>query len=210
MYRNAIFSIVVFVSLFVGISAQAEISTFSIFPVRGFQTAGSTINGAAILGNDPSSTATFNGGGTVLLDFGEDISDHTFTISATGVIGGPATVAVRFVFTTPGAPAFTDTAPAGLFPGPAPTDFVFTIDGAGDFALPNGIFSTSCGVIGGCNSVLLNVTSAAGFTANILSAAPEPASWILMIMGFAGVAARLKTIRRQSQTLPANQLPAMA
>ena len=182
-------------------AAHAEISTFSIFPTRGFQTGGSTTNGGNILGNTPAE-ATFNAGGTVLLVFDEDITTHTFTITATGTTGGTATVDVRFLNTSPvGAPLnFTDTAAAGLFPGSAPGfDVQLAIDGPGEFIVPSGVFNSACDGIGGCNSVLLNVGAAAGFTASAVSSAPEPASWMLMIFGFTGIAARLKSLRARDR-----------
>lgn len=192
-------------------AAQAEISSFSIFPQRGFQTAGSTTNAGAVIGGGNAATvATFNGGGLVILDFGEDITDHTFTISATGAPGGPATVGIRFIFTSPGPLAFPldgffvdgSPPPGGFFLGPSAADFVLTIDGPGEFVVPSGIFTGACNSIGGCNSVVINTTSATGFTASIISSAPEPATWMLMIIAFAGVGARLKHIRRSPHQQP--------
>ncbi|MEL7490236.1 MAG: hypothetical protein AAGJ73_05910 [Pseudomonadota bacterium] len=200
MFRLPPLGLVIAILGFFCAPAQAATSTFAIFPDRIFANGGVT-NAANLFGNTPAE-ATFNAGGIALFDFGEDITGNTFMFDVTGVTG-PSQVSIRFLDIT----GFTviDTAP-GFFPVASPLDFVINIAGPGTFTLPSAVFTSACTGIGGCNSVLLNVTGAGSFTANVVSSAPEPSVWALMIIGFAGLAWRMKAARRRGSLPWATQL----
>lgn len=173
--------------------SQAETSSFAVFSDRIFSN-GALVNGGALFGNTPAE-ATFNPGAIGLFDFGVDISGNTFMFDVTSVTG-PAVLSVRFINVT--GFAVTEIAP-GFFPGASPLDFVFNITNPGTFTLPSGVFSDECATIGGCNSVLVNATGANAFNVSVVSSAPEPSVWALMLIGFFGLAWRMKAARRANK-----------
>ncbi len=198
-------AVLVFLSVIFSISAAptafAATSSFAIFPDRIFATPG-VIGGANLFGNTPAET-TFLPGGIALFDFGEDISSNTFMIDVTSV-AGPTEISVRYLRLN--GLAVSETAP-GSFPFASPIDVVLSITAPGTFTVPSSSFVGACAAIGGCNSVLFNATGANSFTANVVSSAPEPAAWALMLVSFFGVAFRMKTIRARGAFTPS---PALA
>jgi len=191
MFRSLIVTCIVSIVILVTAPAQAATSTFAVFPDRIFTNAG-VVNGGNLFGNTPA-TATFNPGGIALFDFAQNITGNTFMFDVTSVTA-PTQVSIRFLNVA--GFGVTDIAPPGFFPVASPLDFIISIDAPGTFTLPSGAFAAACGGIGGCNSVLLNVTGAGTFAANVVSSAPEPSVWALMILGFAGAAWRMKAVRR--------------
>ncbi len=188
---RALISCFVVVCAFASAPAMANTSSFAVFPDRIFTTPG-VISGANLFGNTPAE-ATFLPGSIALFDFGEDISSNTFMFDVTS-LAGPTEISVRYVDLN--GLSVTETAP-GFFPFASPIDVVFSVTAPGTFTVPSNSFVGACGAIGGCNSVLLNVTGANSFASNVVSSAPEPAAWALMVASFFGVALRMKSIRRR-------------
>ncbi len=83
---------------------------------------------------------------------------------------------------------------------------------AGNTLTVNNLFQRGCFALGGCNYVLIETTrqrrgapgavvdyvSVNGEPTDIVEPTPEPAVWAMMMMGFAGVAWRMKTARRKA------------
>lgn len=187
-----------------GGSAHAATSAFSVFPDRVFSTPATVAGAGNLQGNTPA-TATFSPSGIALFDFATSITNNSFTIDITDVFA-PTQLSVRFVDLT--GFTVTDTSP-GSFPGPSPLDLVLNITAPGAFVIPGESFSAACSAIGGCNSVLLNVTGAGGFVASTVSSAPEPTVWALMILGFIGVAWRMKSMRGDMEASTAYAIDAI-
>lgn len=110
----------------------------------------------------------------------------------------------------------------GRFNGGSPTFVESKIVNAGGTLTLNNLFQKGCSALGGCDFVFIQTTKskggATGATVDYVSVngevtevtapTPEPKVWALMIIGFAGVAWRLKSQRRSSLS-SANGSPAM-
>lgn len=134
--------------------------------------------------------------------------------SAVPSASGPTYVSVLLGNIGPGAfggLTFTQAATGGFTaPDGSASIFEFTqVTGTGVFEVSTSAFVSGCLAIGGCNTIVIGTSGlgAAGGSSfadggtltfsSVVAASPEPATWILMILGFAGVASRLKNQRRQ-------------
>lgn len=100
----------------------------------------------------------------------------------------------------------------GRFNGGSPTYVESKTVAAGSVLTINNLFQKGCSALGGCDFILITTTrarnGATGATVDYVSVngeptevtapTPEPSTWAMMILGFAGVAWRLKTQRRSS------------
>ncbi len=82
---------------------------------------------------------------------------------------------------------------------------------AGNTLTINNLFQQGCFALGGCNYVFIETTrqrrgapgavvdyvSVNGEPTEVIDPTPEPAVWAMMMMGFAGIALRLKSLRRR-------------
>ncbi len=185
----------------------------SQFPTSVFQSAPGSGPGN-ILGNTPATTTLFNRGATPLgLGFANPIQTSAIigeriTIDVTTVSASTTYVFVRLgrlvggVFTN--ANAVGTTTPLGG----ATTNLYAPVTGTGPLTLLLDPFEASCALIGGCNALIIgnSTFSAPGssFRLSVLTGAtPEPAAWALMVLGFGGVAWRLKAARRERAVLTA-------
>ncbi len=93
-------------------------------------------------------------------------------------------------------------------PGGAPSIFQFTeVPGTGFFSINTDAFLSGCDAIGGCNTIVIGTSGlgAAGggsfidggtlTFASVVAASPEPSSWALMLIGFFGIAWKMKANR---------------
>ena len=83
---------------------------------------------------------------------------------------------------------------------------------AGNTLTVNNLFQRGCSALGGCDFIFITTTrqrngatgatvdyvSVNGQSTDVTAPAPEPSVWAMMILGFAGIAWRLKTMRRYS------------
>lgn len=82
---------------------------------------------------------------------------------------------------------------------------------AGNTLTVNNLFQQGCFALGGCNYIFIETTrqrrgapgatidyvSVNGEPTEVVEPTPEPAVWAMMMLGFAGVARRMKRVRRQ-------------
>ncbi len=82
---------------------------------------------------------------------------------------------------------------------------------AGNTLTVGNLFQQGCFALGGCNYIFIETTrqrrgapgavvdyvSVNGEPTEVVEPAPEPAVWAMMMMGFAGIALRLKSLRRR-------------
>lgn len=151
------------------------------------------------------STAGDNAGALVTLDnwiallfdqpFGTSRSD-TVSIFTLPPPLGDARITVSFGRLVAGLPVFVDTRSFN----------------AGNTLTVNNLFQQGCFALGGCNYVFIETTrqrrgapgatidyvSVNGETTEVVEPTPEPAVWAMMMMGFAGVAWRMKRQRRRN------------
>ena len=125
--------------------------------------------------------------------FGVTKSD-TVSIFTLAPPSGTARFAISFGSYNNGSPIFADT----------------RIVNAGGALTVNNLFQRGCAALGGCDYIFITTTrqtgaapgatvdyvSVNGQVTDVAAPTPEPATWALMIMGFAGVAWRLKALRR--------------
>lgn len=180
-----------------GGAAKAAISTF---PASVFQASGGTGAGN-LVGNTPA-TARLNRNQTIGLVYGSDITGQRLFFTVTTVTNNTTYIWVRFgnwngsTFTS--ATAAGQTAPNG-----SPTNNVYAqVTAAGVVTIFGDAFIASCQTIGGCNAIVFgNSTFSAGGSSfrlsSLAAATPEPSAWAMMMLGFAGVAWRMKVLRRR-------------
>lgn len=182
-----------------------------------------------LVGEPVAGTAvTFDPGDLGFLMFGDDISGVVAGTSAlnlqfdivSAVPSGSGDLYVSVILGNIGPTgaggglAFTIAPTTGLTNlNGAPSIFEFTqVPGTGIFSVPTDTFASGCSTIGGCNTIVIG-TSGFGATstggaidggtltfAAVVAASPEPTSWALMILGFFGVAWRLKLQRAHGLT----------
>lgn len=109
---------------------------------------------------------------------------------------GDARLTISFGVFNNGAPIFVDTK---------------TVN-AGGVLTTNNLFQRGCSALGGCDFIYITTTrqrngatgatvdyvSVNGEVADVTAPTPEPSAWALMMLGFAGIAWRLKARRRYS------------
>ncbi len=177
----------------------------TVYPVSFFSNSG-VASPIRLLGNNPS-VATFSRNDSVGLNYGTDITKFTISVNVTSVT--PNTTYLWIRFGRRNLLSFTNAAGVGLLtPGGAPTQNIYApIVGPGLYWINSVAYASGCAAIGGCNAIMIGNSSfsAAGsvFGASVVGATPEPSVWALMIVGFAGVAARLKAERGKRAGRPA-------
>ena len=195
----AIFSLA---AIGLGGGAEAAITTF---PASVFQ-AGGTGSGN-LVGNTPA-TARLNRGQTIGLFYGAG--------AGIGSVGGSRLFfnitavnnTVTYVWVRLGnwnGTTFTSANAAGqLAPNGTATGNIYAqVTGAGAVTVFVAPFATACQAIGGCNALVFGnstFSSAGSFfrISSLVAATPEPSVWAMMMLGFAAVALRMKSLRRRS------------
>ncbi len=100
----------------------------------------------------------------------------------------------------------------GRFNGGSPTYVDSRTVSAGNTLTINNLFQKGCSALGGCDFIFIQTTKAKGGATGatvdyvsvngepteVTAPTPEPATWAMMILGFAGIAWRLKAQRRSS------------
>ncbi len=188
-------------TLGVGGNAAAAISTF---PASIFQNGGTGANN--LVGNT-AATALLNRGQTIGLFYGAGSTINTVVgsrlfFNVTTVTANTTYIWLRFgnwngaTFTN--AFATGQTTPAGGATG----NVYAQVTSAGVVTVFGAPFATACASIGGCNAVVFgnSTFSAAGSSfrlSSLVASTPEPSAWALMMLGFGGIALRLKAVRRR-------------
>lgn len=184
-------------ALFIGAGAASAATT--VYPVSHFNNVGIS-NPNRLLGNNPN-TNNIQRGDTIGLNYGTDIIKFTLSFVVTSWSGNTTWISVRMGRRT--GVLFTPAVATGLLtPNNLPTQNIFVqITGPGTYWVNTVVYETGCQLIGGCNAITFSsptlYTAAGGnFMLSMVGATPEPQVWALMILGFFGVAARLKAARR--------------
>ncbi|MEZ5922113.1 MAG: PEP-CTERM sorting domain-containing protein [Parvularculaceae bacterium] len=172
--------------------ASSAMAATTIFPASVYGTTGNVVNAANAVGpaNGLTSTITRAGGGSTLtLQFSNAFSGLNTAItglkSASNV---PVVVSVGEIISgTAVFSATTITLPNAVGPN-------FLVD-----------LSAACATISstGCSLIRFRVNDPGGSSFNLdgvsgVAAAPEPAVWAMMLLGFLGVASRLKRQRKMA------------
>ena len=179
--------------LFCG-GAHARTETFA---TTVFQQSGGT-NAANLIGNT-ASIATLNRGQTIGLVFAGPVTSNTITFNITSVSATTTYIWFRLGSFAGG---FTNAFASGqLTPSGGATGNIYVqVTGPGPITIDTTPFDASCQSIGGCNAIVFgnSTFSAGGSTfgvSSLVAATPEPATWMMMIIAFVFVAARLKHLR---------------
>jgi len=123
-------------------------------------------------------------------------STDTVSIFTLPPLAGDARLTISFGNWNGGSPIFVDTKSVN----------------AGNTLTVNNLFQRGCAALGGCNYIFITTTrqrkgatgatvdyvSVNGEPADVTAPTPEPSVWAMMLLGFAGIAWRLKARRRQS------------
>lgn len=182
----------------------------TIYPVSVFQNLGVT-QANRLVGDTPTTSARFARGDSVGLDYGADISHFALSIQITQLQPRTTWLTIqvgRFV-----SGVFTPAVIPGLLdPLGGATNLLFVAaTGTGLITVNTLAFDAACQSLGGCNSARIGNSTfsqlGARFDVSTVGATPEPQAWALMIIGFAGLAWRLKRARL-SQKVPAAANPA--
>ncbi|MFN3960345.1 MAG: hypothetical protein ACK4NP_10575 [Parvularculaceae bacterium] len=156
------------------------------------------------------SSATDRAGPTVSLNnwiallfetpFGTSRSDNVSIFTLPPRVGD-ARITVSFGRLIAGLPVFVETK---------------SFNAGNTFSIGN-LFQQGCFALGGCNYIFIRTTRQRGGAPGaiidsardtgeppaVVAPTPEPAAWAMMMLGFAGVAWRMKAARRRRRTLPA-------
>ena len=180
----------------IAVCCDARAAT-TVYPVSTFGNNG--VGGAAgLLGNTPSVTQ-IDRNDSIGLAFAQAITNYSLTFTIASVTPQTTYLWVRFGRFQGG--AFASAPVSGLLaPNGAGTQNLYIqITGSGDYQINSLAYSAGCAAIGGCNAFAFgnSTFSAAGsrFGVSTVGATPEPDVWALMILGFLGVAQRLKRAR---------------
>lgn len=189
--------------------AATTIYPSSIFGNSGVAGAG------GLIGNTPSVTQ-IDRNDSIGIAFSQPITNYSLTFNIASVTPQTTYLWVRFGRFQSG--AFTSAPVSGLLaPNGAGTQNLYIqVSGAGAYVVNSLAYSAGCSTIGGCNAFAFgnSTFSAAGsrFGVSTVGATPEPDAWALMIIGFVGVAWRLKSARRgrgaARRPAPADLFPA--
>lgn len=189
-----------FLCVLAGLAAAGpSAAATTIYPTSYFSNVG-VANPNRLLGNNPNNSA-IDRNDSIGLTYGADITNFVVSFVVTSYSGNTTWLWMR-AGRRAGA-TFTNAAAPGLLgPTGLPTANIYVrITGPGTYYLNTAAFGASCTLLGGCNSILFgnSTFSAAGstFQLSMVGATPEPQAWALMILGFAGVAFRLKQTRRR-------------
>ena len=185
------------IMLGLGGHARAAVSTF---PASVFQNGGT--GAANLIGNTPG-TARLNRNQTIGLSYAAPIgavAGARLFFNFTQVSPGTTYLWVRLGnwngATFASAAAAGQTAPNGG----ATVNVYAQVGAAGLVTVFLDPFLASCQSIGGCNALVFGNST---FSANgsffrlssLVASTPEPSAWALMMLGFAGLAARMKAAR---------------
>ncbi len=185
----SIFAAIAFAWLAPAAQAATTVYVDSTSPLYGgFPNA---VNSANALGAPDGAFASVPTGGFIAFQVTPLFANVDFHLEFTGVSG--AGIVRLYVGRTNGAGGFTALA----------SQFFTVTPGVFNFNSP--ALSSYCGGLGGCDTYVTQAWSATSFALDSVAApSPEPSVWVLMIIGFAGVAARLKTLRgRARRDVPA-------
>lgn len=180
----------------------------TVYPGSVFQNAG-VAQPNRLIGDTPATSARFTRGDSVGVYYGADISHFTLSIEVTQLRPRTTWLTVqvgRYV-----AGVFTPAVIPGLLnPVGGATNLLFVpITATGTIYVSTLAFDAACQALGGCNAARLGNSTfsqtGARFDISNVGATPEPGAWALMILGFVGVAARLKAARRKARAEPALQ-----
>lgn len=187
-----------------GGAADAAISTF---PASVFQMGGT---GSGNLVGNTAATARLNRGQTIGLNYGSSINavaGSRLFFNITAVNNTTTYIWVR-LGNWNGATFTSALATGQSAPNGTPTANIYAqVTGAGLLTILTNPFFTSCQTIGGCNALAFGNST---FSQNgsflrlssLVSATPEPSAWAMMMLGFSGVALRLKALRRRRARMP--------
>lgn len=192
--------------LYFGGHAEASVTTF---PVSVFQNGGT---GATNLVGNTAGSARLNRNQTVGLSYGAPIggvagSRLFFNITQVS----PNTTYIWVRLGNWNGASFTNAFATGQVApnGGGTTNVYAQVNNAGIVTVFLDPFLSSCQSIGGCNALVFGNST---FSANgsfyrlstLVASTPEPAAWAFMMLGFAGVAARLKAMRKHRTPLSIN------
>lgn len=132
--------------------------------------------------------------------FGTSRSD-TVSVFTLPPLVGDARLTVSFGRLVGGSPVFVDTRSVN----------------AGNTLTVSNLFQQGCFALGGCNYIFIETTrqrrgatgavvdyvSVNGEPTEVVEPTPEPAVWAMMMVGFGGIAWRMKAARRRRALLPA-------
>ncbi|NWG71547.1 MAG: hypothetical protein HXY23_08070 [Parvularculaceae bacterium] len=179
------------------VGANAKAAT-TVYPVAIFQNNG-VGNPNRLIGNTPN-VSNFTRNDSVGLRFGGDITGYTLNLEIATLRPRITYVSIRLGRFISG--VFTPANGSGLTtPLGAPSTTLYLPGTAvGALFVNTTAFSASCALIGGCNALVIGnpafSQTNSRFGLAVVGATPEPQVWALMILGFAGVATRLKQIAR--------------
>lgn len=192
-------AVLAFAILFGG--APAATAATTIFPISTFSN-----NGVAqpnrLLGNNPN-VNNIQRNDSIGLNYGTDITKFTLSFVVTSVNPNTTWLWVR-VGNRTGA-TFTSAAATGLLApnGAATQNLYVQITRPGTYWINTVVYDASCQLIGGCNALVFGNSTfsqnGSSFGLSLVGATPEPQVWALMIVGFFGVAARMKQMARSSR-----------
>ena len=195
-------------ALGLGGAANAAISTF---PASVFQPGGT---GSPNLVGNTAATARLNRGQTIGLNYGSSINavaGSRLFFNITAVNGTTTYIWVR-LGNWNGATFTSALATGQSAPNGTPTANIYAqVTGAGLLTIFTNPFLTSCQSIGGCNALVFGNST---FSQNgsflrlssLVAATPEPSVWAMMMLGFSGIAMRLKALRRRRSRLDGHAL----
>lgn len=184
-----------------GATGAAEAAT-ETFPTSVVATGGPVVNADALT-DGGTGVATFLRGGAAIFAFDDFVTNQTAIFDVATV--NPVQTFVFFRFGRFVNGAFQNALGQGTtdpFGNPSVNDYV-EITGPGVFTFQPSGFTDACRDLGGCNAFVFGASNfsatGGGLTvSSLVSSAPEPGAWALMIIAFAGVAWRLKTARGRS------------
>ncbi len=200
MIARSLAVLIAFAALGIGGAANAAISTF---PASVFQTGGT---GSGNLVGNTAATARLNRNQTIGLNYGSAINivaGSRLFFNITTVSNNTTYLWVR-LGNWNGSVFNTATATGQTAPDSSPTANVYAqITAPGVATIFLNPFFTSCQSIGGCNALVFgNSTYSAGGSnfriSTLVAATPEPSAWAMMMLGFAGIAMRMKAARRRA------------
>lgn len=188
----------IIIALAAALSAAPARAATTVYPVAVFSSSGVTNPGNA-LGAANGTAALINAGGNIVLQYASPLSGAGLSAAVLPVTGFNV-LAVSIGELISGVATFSG-------------EFVLVDNGSGTAltgdlsSLCSGVSASGCSLLRVRNAgSLLGSTGIAldtvgGFSA--VTAAPEPAAWALMILGFIGTAWRLKSARQAGARRPA-------
>ena len=190
-YFRSMKSIVSILTILVWSLTSPAFGATTEFAVSVFSTSGPVTNPNNALGAADGSGAIIGNGGEIVLQFDEWLAAESIDLAVTfnGIAAG-GTIAIGHVVN--GVAVFSPTQNFNVVVGNAlPASFDF---------------SAQCAAISanGCNLLQIQTTGtvfSSGISLDgVVGSAPEPATWMMMILGFIGIAFRLKQVKATGQS----------